>query len=1175
MNASPAPWPFLAGQPTSTVTLIPGITVKNQSRRQVYRILVGSMMAMALFEGQSMIARVLDDFNDNTLTAWQKFDFGSGIGQMTEANGKLTIGMAMAPGRQFFVAATKTTKTFTLQDRRTIEFRVDLVNANQPNAFAVLAWVPTSGSVSTLQGYSLAKDVDDVLIAKGLEQYFVDATGAVKNENVTLVLRLTGAGNSVVINAKILDKDATNAVLFERTFTDTAGADPVGPAAENPVASYINQPGQFVVMLFHNDENGSLPPSEVTLDNAEYTVTDDLVLDDFNGNQLTDWQKFDFSSGIGQLSLVNQQMSIGMALPPGRQFFVAATKTSRTFAVNDGDFAEFRVDLMSANQPDAFGILAWVPVGGSVATLQGYSMAKDVDDVIIAKGLSQYFVDSTGALKNENVTLVLRMTGAGSSVVISGKVLDKDATNAVLFDRTFTDTAGQDPVGPAAENPVGSYIGQSGQFVLMLFHNDEHGNLPPSQVAFDNAEATFVPAEGNTPPAITDIQPANGASFLPASTKINFKVADDKSIPDNNIQVTLNGVLFTSANGLVIGGAGTNRTAQLGGLATNVNYVAKLQVTDTDGAATSALLYFDTFATNNFLIECEDYNFGGGQFIDNPVLTPEGASQADSYHYQVGAPGIDFLDFGNSPNGNDNIYRPEDTVHTVKVVPFDQRPNYIAAGGSAAGFYDYVVTDIATDEFLNYTRTFPPGSYEVYLRESVFNLSQAETILEKVLSSTSESNQTTRVIGSFLASKSGVEYRNVPLTDGTGLRKVIARLSGVETLRLQQNNQPDVIQQNYLIFLPVADPGLQRASVTSVSPAPNSVTNAVEVELRVVIENNDTSVKISSLVMHLNQALINPTIITNINGVTLHYNITPLPVSGATNVAQVLFCDNFNVFQTNEWSFVINYNSLYATNRVAGTAQDRGFSVRLVQAPAGSNLENSLARAEEQLANPSSIPAELTTNTTAMVINYTQNELPSTNGYFPDTATFPGIDPFGNTDDMSMEVLGYLQLSAGTYRFGVVSDDGFKCASGAGFSDPQAVVLGYRNGTFDGMFDFVVEATGLYPFRFIWYERGGGAHVEWFSVDRTTGERTLIDDPDSANSIKAYRTMIPPPSVTLVSSPTVNGVYKVDTSAVVNYVDRTVTIRPSGATQFYRLGSDKPLKITSIRMVGGNVVLQY
>src|SRR2546430_8658966 len=40
------------------------------------------------------------------------------------------------------------------------------------------------------------------------------------------------------------------------------------------------------------------------------------------------------------------------------------------------------------------------------------------------------------------------------------------------------------------------------------------------------------------------------------------------------------------------------------------------------------------------------------------------------------------------------------------------------SGGSAANVYDYDVGDIATGEFLNYTRTFTAGTYEVYLRNS-------------------------------------------------------------------------------------------------------------------------------------------------------------------------------------------------------------------------------------------------------------------------------------------------------------------------------------------------------------------------------------------------------------------------------------------------------------------------
>ncbi|MBT6659315.1 MAG: hypothetical protein HOB00_03390, partial [Verrucomicrobia bacterium] len=45
---------------------------------------------------QSPLAKVLDDFNDNKVTGWEKFDFGSGNGFLKEEDGQLTIGMYQA-----------------------------------------------------------------------------------------------------------------------------------------------------------------------------------------------------------------------------------------------------------------------------------------------------------------------------------------------------------------------------------------------------------------------------------------------------------------------------------------------------------------------------------------------------------------------------------------------------------------------------------------------------------------------------------------------------------------------------------------------------------------------------------------------------------------------------------------------------------------------------------------------------------------------------------------------------------------------------------------------------------------------------------------------------------------------------------------------------------------------
>jgi hypothetical protein len=1130
-------------------------------------------VALALLWSSPATARVLDNFDDNTVTDWQKFDFGSGIGRFTEAGGTFTIDTLIAPGQQMFVAATKTSKTFELKDGRTIEFRVDLVSANQPDAFAVLAWVPITGSVSSLQGYSLAKDVGDTLVAKGLGQYFIDDTTDVKNENVILVLRLTGKGTSVEITGRVLDKDANNAVIWEKTFLDTAGKDAVGPAPENPVTSYVGQSGHFVLIMYHNEKNN--PASAVTFDNAEFSVTEQLVVDNFDDNTVTDWQKFDFGSGIGRLTEAGGTFTIDTLIAPGQQMFVAATKTSPAFELRDGDFVEFRADLVTANQPDAFAVLAWVPTTGSVSTLQGYSLAKDIGDTLIAKGLGQYFIDDTTDVKNDNVTLVLRLTGKGTSVEITGRVLDKDANNAVIWEKTFLDTAGKDAVGPAPENPVTSYIGQSGHFVLIMYHNEK--NNPASAVTFDNAVATYVPSEGNTPPQITDVQPANGAPFQPASTEIRFTANDDKPIAPDKISVTLNGKVFTTANGLSVSGPDQSRTVRLGGLETNVNYVARLEVTDSDNVAASFSLYFDTFLETNFVIEVEDYNFNSGQFIDNPVVTADGSAvQADAYREQVGTEGIDFFDLGNSPRPDENLYRSSDRVDTDRAIPFDQRKQWIDLGGSAAGYFDYVVSEVEAGEWLNYTRTFPPGAYYVYLREAVLTSALSEALLELVTSDPTQPDQTTTVLGSFLGFKSGVEYRTIPLTDSTGTQQRVVRLSGQQTLRLRQNTPPDYVTQNYLIFVPAAGAIVQRAGIASASPAANSTVESLEPAINVVIENRDTRVNVDSIVLKFNGTVAPAVKTATATGATVSYPITPLPPPGSVNSVELSFTDNEGVSQTFSWSFTLTYLSLNPAHALPpGSGKDPGFSVRLVQSD--SDPGDSISSGEDQLAGR--FPTVLDVTATPLTLNYTEKELPLDSPHFPFESNWPGITPADqpNPNYLALEALAYLELPAGPIRFGVYSDDGFKLSSGASFTDPDAVLLGFKaDGTYDGTFDVLVPKAGVYPLRLAWYEHTGNSYLQLFTVNRTTGEKTLVNDPAVPGSIKAYRNASPPtPTVTLLSATVVTGPYSPDPAASINTDTKTINIPRAGDVRFYRLSAGAVLRFKSIRLEAANVVMTY
>src|SRR5436189_5378227 len=154
-------------------------------------------------------AHVLDDFNDNLKTAWQDFSFPVGpYANIAEQNGQSKFTLQPV-GQPIFSASTKTSQTFTLQEGRTVEFSVDLVSGNGPDSFAILAFIPTSSSVSSLAGYGFTKSTTDILITKGIGKYFYNEnpTPAIKNDNVTMVLSMTVKNGSVILNAKVLDKD--------------------------------------------------------------------------------------------------------------------------------------------------------------------------------------------------------------------------------------------------------------------------------------------------------------------------------------------------------------------------------------------------------------------------------------------------------------------------------------------------------------------------------------------------------------------------------------------------------------------------------------------------------------------------------------------------------------------------------------------------------------------------------------------------------------------------------------------------------------------------------------------------------------------------------------------------------------------------------------------------------
>ena len=159
-----------------------------------------------------------------------------------------------------------------------------------------------------------------------------------------------------------------------------------------------------------------------------------------------------------------------------------------------------------------------------------------------------------------------------------------------------------------------------------------------------------------------------------------------------------------------------------------------------------------------------------------------------------------------------------------------------------------------------------------------------------------------------------------------------------------------------------------------------------------------------------------------------------------------------------------------------------------------------------------------TTNVVEQVINQAQDD--RTSGFFPGETLVPALDDAANgTDDFAVEIEAWLDLSAGVHRFGVVTDDGYKISSGARLTDKEPVLAFHNGGPANESFDFVVTEPGLYPFRMIWYERGGNAYSEWFAVNVSTGDRTLINDSATASAIKAYSSVSAPPVGVTILNP--------------------------------------------------------
>jgi len=410
-----------------------------------------------------------------------------------------------------------------------------------------------------------------------------------------------------------------------------------------------------------------------------------------------------------------------------------------------------------------------------------------------------------------------------------------------------------------------------------------------TDVTFDNfVAAEYAPSTVSFPgtpngeagvPQVVNRSPLSWTNFYPASGGISFTATTLGGGSVDTIKLFLNGADVSSS--LAISPLSNSRTVSYpgSGLTSNTVYDARIVL----GAGTlwsTNIWTFDTFsdaylASTNLckIIECEDFDFGGGQFIDNPLpsgwptnVTYYNNANSESYpwtgatnqdlngppytsYVNKGTPGdlgVDYWDVDGKTSAKQAyeadfrpLFSPEKSPGTTegcltyavtdymgywfpgnsgenKAYVYDtQRKKYYDLDPVNHAIQEYMLERLEGGEWFNYTRTFDGSKkYKVYIRAG------AEYTLNMTLLQISP-GPATNTLGRFYTTNSlgTCNMRYVPLVDDAG-KPVTVNFSGTTKLRLlmdfpQEERSKQGLVLNYMAFVPVASLSVESSAEVS------------------------------------------------------------------------------------------------------------------------------------------------------------------------------------------------------------------------------------------------------------------------------------------------------------------------------------------------------------------------
>ena len=350
------------------------------------------------------------------------------------------------------------------------------------------------------------------------------------------------------------------------------------------------------------------------------------------------------------------------------------------------------------------------------------------------------------------------------------------------------------------------------------------------------------------PPIIAFEGNPNGRSFVDAGQPLAVTVTavGEATLAAGDVSVVINGEDVTEQ--VAISESGASLGLEWQGFQENADYVVAVRATDSRGLANGRTIRFATFSDDNRVIEAENFNYGGGLFINDPVLCDTIGGQPDCYFDTISLSGIDSFDssgFTDDSGTIEDLYRfsqffdREEEFDTF-ATDDEVRANYAATAETGLGIRDYEIERLNAGDWANYTRTFEEaGSFQIYLRA---NASADQTVrLDRVTSDPSRENQELEFLGSFRVLSAG-GFGFTTLTDASGETAVAIELSGTQTLRLTTEEANNDIAINYMMFVP-AEGQTILPTVSFASPESGAViaVNA-PTQLRVQADDEDGQV---------------------------------------------------------------------------------------------------------------------------------------------------------------------------------------------------------------------------------------------------------------------------------------------------------------------------------------------